>query len=74
MTESTIWAWRRQKYILTKDEGLNKIMNEWVAEVFVEQPLALPGSAKKILKKYWIWIARNCDKIALLKQFTVSPW
>ena len=74
MTESNIWAWRGQKDILTKDEGLNKIMNEWVTEVFVEQPLALPGSAKKIKKKNKIWIARNCDTIAFLKQFTVSPW
>ena len=25
--------------------SVNKLMNEWMTEVFVEQPLALPGSA-----------------------------
>ena len=48
MTESTIAtinAWRRHKDILTKG-SLNQSVNESVTEVFIEQPLALPGSAK----------------------------
>ena len=37
----TVWAWRRHKYIFTKDE----LMNYSITKVFVEQPLASPGSA-----------------------------
>ena len=38
----------RRKDILTKgslNESINQLMNELITEVFVEQPLALPGSA-----------------------------
>ena len=39
----TIWVWRRRKAVGTKGL-LSESMSE---EVFVEQPLALLGSAKK---------------------------
>ena len=39
----TVWAWRRRKAVGTKGS-----LNESVTKVFVEQPLASPGSAKKI--------------------------
>ena len=38
---STIRAWRPRKDILTKGS-----LNESVMKLFVEQPVALPGSAK----------------------------
>ena len=51
LTESTIFTvraqWRRQE-IFTKDDWVNEWINQSVTEVIVEQPLALPGSAKKL--------------------------
>ena len=50
MLTLTVWAWRRRiavggKGILT--DSLNECMNELMTRLFIEQPLALPGSANK---------------------------
>ena len=38
---------------------MSELLNELLTKVFVEQPLALPGSAKfvgtKLTKIFWIW-------------------
>ena len=44
-------AWRRLKTVGTKG-SVNQSMNQSMAEVFVEQPLALPGSGKNIPSQY----------------------
>ena len=44
---ATVMAWRRRKDIFTNHRRLNQL----ITEVFVEQPLALPGSAKNKLYK-----------------------
>ena len=54
----TVWAWQRRKDISTKGW-----MNEWISQsvtkVFVEQPLASPGSANYGNVKWpahgWFW-------------------
>jgi hypothetical protein len=43
----TASEWGRRKDTLTK-ESLNQLMNELITQVFVQQPLASPGSAKKM--------------------------
>ena len=48
MTESTISnirAWRCRKDIFTKYDSVTYLIYERMAKVYVEQPLALPGSA-----------------------------
>ena len=44
-TTPTIWTWQRCKDIFTKDDLVSSSMTE----VFVEQPLALPGSAENLV-------------------------
>ena len=45
---ATVRAWRRRKDIFTNHDWINELMNQWIAEVIVEQPLAEPGSANNV--------------------------
>ena len=49
MLSLTVWAWRCRKAVGGKGsltDPLNYLINELIIRLFVEQPLALPGSAK----------------------------
>ena len=62
MTES-IREWRRRKDIFTTDDSIN----EWVAKVFVKQPLALPGSAQ-----YYIYLFNPITKKTMINKQVVN--
>ena len=47
--------WRRRKDIFTKDDPLSELINELMTKVFVEQPLALPGSANNNIGTIFTW-------------------
>ena len=49
----TISVWQRCKDILTKGWH-NELINEIFTDVFVQQPLALPGSANKFYEFVWV--------------------
>ena len=63
-----VWAWWRRKAMGGKG-WLNEWMNElMIKKVFVEQPLALPGSANYSSKSY-IWLPRKPIQCIQLKVF-----
>ena len=46
MLSLTVWAWQRHKAV--GEKRLTHLLNERITKVFVEQPLALPGSANEL--------------------------
>ena len=67
----TVLAWRRCKDILTK-VWLNQLINYSVTEVFVEQPLASPGSAEHIVTQNIPFLPRRIWPISLHCKFIPS--
>ena len=44
----TVWVWHRHEGIFSNGYPLTQLIYEAITTVFVEQPLALPGSANYI--------------------------